>query len=57
MVHPGHARKMAAKMESLSSEVLFYESSEGGHSGCVNYAQWAFKAALKYAFFTKELFP
>ena len=30
-VHPGHARKMAAKMQAQGHAVLFYEETEGGH--------------------------
>lgn len=31
-VGPGQARKMAAKMEAQGHDVLFYESTDGGHS-------------------------
>ncbi|HVC08702.1 MAG TPA: prolyl oligopeptidase family serine peptidase [Elusimicrobiota bacterium] len=30
-VEPGHARKMAAKMEAMGDPLYFYESPEGGH--------------------------
>ncbi len=30
-VHPGHARKMAAKLQAMGYEAYFYEPSEGGH--------------------------
>jgi len=32
-VHPGHARKMAARMKELGHDVLFFESTDGGHGG------------------------
>ena len=32
-VHPGHARKMAAQMQSQGHRALFYEETEGGHGG------------------------
>jgi len=32
-VHPGHARKMAAKMKAYGHDVLFFESTDGGHGG------------------------
>ncbi len=32
-VHPGHARKMAARMDALGIPNLFFESHEGGHVG------------------------
>ncbi|TIY10824.1 MAG: S9 family peptidase, partial [Mesorhizobium sp.] len=31
-VHPGHARKMAAKLQALGYPAYFYEPSAGGHS-------------------------
>lgn len=34
-VNPGHARKMAAKMEDMGHEVFLYEMDEGGHGGAV----------------------
>jgi prolyl oligopeptidase len=30
-VHPGHARKMMAKMKAQGHDVLYYENIEGGH--------------------------
>ncbi len=32
-VHPGHARKMAAKMREMGHDIHFYENTEGGHGG------------------------
>src|ERR1700751_2077235 len=32
-VHPGHARKMVAKMKEQGHNVLYYENIEGGHGG------------------------
>ena len=32
-VHPGHARKMVAKMRALGHDVTYYENIEGGHGG------------------------
>ncbi len=31
-VHPGHARKMAAKLLGYNQSVLYFEQAEGGHS-------------------------
>jgi prolyl oligopeptidase len=47
-VHPGHARKMAAKLQALGAPALFYEPEDGGH-GAANKAQAAFLSALGYA--------
>ncbi|MEI7440440.1 MAG: prolyl oligopeptidase family serine peptidase, partial [bacterium] len=30
-VHPGHARKMVAKLNEYGQSVTYYENSEGGH--------------------------
>ncbi len=54
-VHPGHARKLAAKMESQGHDVLFYENTEGGHAGSADNKQAAFMSALAYTFLAKEL--
>jgi len=49
-VHPGHARKMAAKMLAQGHDVLYYENIEGGHGGAANNEQQARMATLAYAF-------
>ena len=54
-VHPGHARKMVAKMEALGHPVYYFENIEGGHgSGSVN-KQKAYISALQYAYLWKML--
>jgi prolyl oligopeptidase len=44
-VHPGHARKFAARMQSLGYEALYYENTDGGHSNdsdpILNSERWA----------------
>jgi prolyl oligopeptidase len=55
-VHPGHARKMVAKMEAQPGRrVLYYENVEGGHAGAANNKQSALMSALAYTFLWKEL--
>ena len=54
-VHPGHARKMAAKMDAQGHALLYYENIEGGHGGAANNAQRAYMSALAYTFLWKEL--
>ncbi|PJK01960.1 S9 family peptidase [Lysobacteraceae bacterium NML03-0222] len=54
-VHPGHARKMAALMESANKNVLYYENIEGGHGGAANNAQRAHMTALVYSFLWNTL--
>jgi prolyl oligopeptidase len=56
-VHPGHARKMAAKMAEYGHDFLYYENTEGGHGGAANNKQQAYMNALAYAFLWKELAP
>lgn len=54
-VHPGHARKMVAKMTELGHAVYYYENIEGGHGGAANNKQAAYKSALSYAFLLIQL--
>ena len=54
-VHPGHARKMAARMLELGHEVLYYENIEGGHGGAADNAQRADMLALEFAFLWQQL--
>jgi prolyl oligopeptidase len=54
-VHPGHARKMAHKMQDMGHNVLFYENIEGGHGGASNYEQLAFLNALTYSYLFMKL--
>jgi len=54
-VHPGHARKMMARMKEQEHDVLLYENIEGGHGGAANNRQAAYMNALAYAFLWKQL--
>jgi prolyl oligopeptidase len=54
-VHPGHARKMAARMKEMGHDVLYYENIEGGHGGSANNDQAAFMTALAYTFLWNQL--
>jgi len=54
-VHPGHARKMAAKMLEQGHDVLYYENIEGGHAAAADNTQRAFMDALDYTFLWNEL--
>ena len=44
-VHPGHARKFAARMQEAGYEALYYENTDGGHSNdsdpILNSERWA----------------
>jgi len=54
-VHPGHARKMAARMIQQGHEVVYYENIEGGHGGAANNAQRADMQTLEFAFLWQQL--
>lgn len=54
-VHPGHARKMAAKMMEQGHPVLYYERVEGGHGSGSTNAQRANNAALEWAYLWMKL--
>ena len=54
-VHPGHARKMAARMLSHGHPVLYYENIEGGHGGAADNAQRAHVLALEMSYLWLQL--
>ena len=54
-VHPGHARKMMARMQEAGKDVRYYENIEGGHGGAANNAQAAHMSALAYTFLWQQL--
>jgi prolyl oligopeptidase len=56
-VHPGHARKMMARMMEQGHDVTYYENVEGGHGGSANNIQAAYMQALAYRFLQRKLFP
>jgi prolyl oligopeptidase len=54
-VHPGHARKMAAKLQALGHDALFHEPDAGGHSYGKTNRDRAFFTALGYAFLRRAI--
>jgi prolyl oligopeptidase len=54
-VHPGHARKMAARMESMGLPFYYFENTEGGHGSGVTSEQRAKMTALTYAYLWEML--
>jgi prolyl oligopeptidase len=54
-VHPGHARKMAALMESMGYPLYYFENTEGGHGAGVTSEQRAKMMALTYAYLWERL--
>lgn len=54
-VHPGHARKMVARMEALGHPVYYFENIEGGHGSGAVIPQKAYITALEFAYLWKML--
>ncbi|MBA4178495.1 MAG: S9 family peptidase [Leptothrix sp. (in: Bacteria)] len=54
-VHPGHARKMAARMLEQGHPLLYWENIEGGHGGAADNGQRAQMMALEYTFLWQQL--
>ncbi len=54
-VHPGHARKMMARMKEQGHAPLYYENTEGGHGRGANMAQHARHYALQYTYLWRQL--
>jgi len=54
-VHPGHARKMAARLREHGYDVSYYENVEGGHGAAADNRQAALKWALILEFFRRRL--
>jgi prolyl oligopeptidase len=54
-VHPGHARKMARRLEDLGLPFLYYENIDGGHSAAANQREAARRAALEFTYLARKL--
>jgi prolyl oligopeptidase len=54
-VHPGHARKFAAKMETIGAPFLYFEALEGGHAAGVEPKEDALRAALVTSYLNLQL--
>jgi prolyl oligopeptidase len=54
-VHPGHARKMVARMLEQQHPVLYFENIEGGHAGAADNKQSARMSALEYSYLWQQL--
>ena len=53
--HPGHARKMAAKLQAMGYEAHFYELATGGHSYGKDHDDMAAFMSLGYAFLRRAV--
>jgi prolyl oligopeptidase len=56
-VHPGHARKMLARMAEMGLDARLYENIEGGHGAAADNEQAALKWALVFEFLWQQLVP
>ena len=54
-VHPGHARKMVARLAEYGNRFYYHEHVEGGHAAGVDRAEDALRAALLMAYLKREL--
>jgi len=54
-VHPGHARKMAAKMIDMGYPIYYYENIEGGHGGASTNEQSAKSSAMTFSYLLMKL--
>lgn len=54
-VHPGHARKMVARMLEMEQDLLYYENTEGGHAGASDNQQQAKVQSLIYSYLWDQL--
>ena len=54
-VHPGHARKMTAKLQAMGYEAYFYEPAAGGHGYGKDNKERAAFTALGYAFLKNKI--
>jgi prolyl oligopeptidase len=54
-VHPGHARKYAARLEELGIPFLYYENTDGGHQANANLREAARRRTLEYMYLTQRL--
>ncbi len=54
-VHPGHARKMVAKMNDMGYKTYYFENIEGGHAGSSTNEQSAKMNALAFSYLLMKL--
>lgn len=54
-VHPGHARKMVAKMDDMGYKNYYFENTEGGHAGSSTNEQYAKLQAMTFSYLLMKL--
>ncbi|HEX8234005.1 MAG TPA: prolyl oligopeptidase family serine peptidase [Caulobacteraceae bacterium] len=54
-VHPGHARKFAARLEAMGYPYLYFENTQGGHANDADPTENARRWALHYVYLAQKL--
>jgi len=54
-VHPGHARKFAARLDDLKVDHLYFENTDGGHANGADPRSNARRWALHYTYLSRQL--
>jgi prolyl oligopeptidase len=54
-VHPGHARKFAARLAEVGAPYLYYENTDGGHANGADPSANARRWAMHYTYLTRQL--
>ena len=54
-VHPGHARKFAARLDDLKVDHLYFENTDGGHANGADPKANARRWALHYTYLSRQL--
>jgi prolyl oligopeptidase len=54
-VHPGHARKFAARLDDLKVDHLYFENTDGGHANGADPQANARRWALHYTYLSRQL--
>jgi prolyl oligopeptidase len=54
-VHPGHARKFAARLSALDAPYLYYENLDGGHANGADPKANARRWAMHYVYLSRQL--
>lgn len=54
-VHPGHARKMAARLQEYGIPFYYFENTEGGHGAAADPKQRIEQSAMMYTYMFEQL--
>jgi prolyl oligopeptidase len=54
-VHPGHARKFAARLGEAGAPYLYYENTDGGHANAADPTANAKRWAMHYTYLSRQL--